>query len=121
MPSFQCQTCSAAFDVEESSLARFPGWKPRFCRVHSPKKHGQARSRRKEFASSGIREENLTLAQVLEKYPTGPADGAFTDGSSVPNPGPGGWGVVWVEAARSARSATAVTRRPRTTAWSSRP
>ena len=23
--------------------------------------------------------------------------GVFTDGSAVPNPGPGGWGVVWVE------------------------
>jgi len=33
---------------------------------------------------------------VLAKYTTGPQDGVFTDGSSVPNPGPGGWGVVWV-------------------------
>lgn len=43
-------------------------------------------------------EENLTLAQVLAKYQDGPTSGVFTDGSSVPNPGPGGWGVVWVEA-----------------------
>jgi ribonuclease HI len=27
----------------------------------------------------------------------GPQSGVFTDGGSVPNPGPGGWGVVWVE------------------------
>ena len=26
--------------------------------------------------------------------------GVFTDGSAVPNPGPGGWGVVWVEDGR---------------------
>ncbi len=26
----------------------------------------------------------------------GPATGIFTDGSSVPNPGPGGWGVAYV-------------------------
>jgi ribonuclease HI len=26
----------------------------------------------------------------------GPTTGVFTDGSSVPNPGPGGWGVVYV-------------------------
>lgn len=26
----------------------------------------------------------------------GPATGVFTDGSSVPNPGPGGWGVAYV-------------------------
>ena len=35
-------------------------------------------------------------AQVLEKYTDGPQSGVFTDGSSVPNPGPGGWGLVWV-------------------------
>ncbi|MBT6275064.1 MAG: ribonuclease HI, partial [Chromatiales bacterium] len=23
--------------------------------------------------------------------------GVFTDGSANPNPGPGGWGMVWVE------------------------
>jgi ribonuclease HI len=34
---------------------------------------------------------------VLEKYEAGPRDGVFTDGSSIPNPGPGGWGMVWVE------------------------
>ena len=44
-----------------------------------------------------LREENLTLAEVLEKYADGPCAGVFTDGSAVPNPGPGGWGVVWVE------------------------
>lgn len=26
----------------------------------------------------------------------GPTTGVFTDGGSVPNPGPGGWGVVYV-------------------------
>ena len=40
----------------------------------------------------------LTLAQVREKYAEGPQDGLFTDGSCIPNPGPGGWGVVWVRA-----------------------
>ena len=45
----------------------------------------------------GRSEENLTLAEVLSKYRDGPGSGVFTDGSSVPNPGPGGWGVVWVE------------------------
>jgi ribonuclease HI len=43
------------------------------------------------------REENLTLAAVLARYRGGPSSGVFADGSSVPNPGPGGWGVVWVE------------------------
>ncbi|MEE9228203.1 MAG: RNase H family protein, partial [Acidimicrobiia bacterium] len=38
----------------------------------------------------------LTLEEVLEKYSGGPQTGVFTDGSSVPNPGPGGWGAVYV-------------------------
>ena len=41
-------------------------------------------------------EEGLTLAEVLRKYHTGPDTGVFTDGSAQPNPGPGGWGAVYV-------------------------
>ena len=97
--SFSCQTCGASFEVAESVLARYPGWKPRFCREHSPKK-GRARARRAGGAAGTgfVVSENLTLAQVLARYHDGPSSGVFTDGSSVPNPGPGGWGVVWVEA-----------------------
>jgi ribonuclease HI len=98
MPSFQCQTCGVAFEIAQSALDKFPGWKPRFCRLHSPKKL-QDGVRRRKFVPRGVFErENLTLAQVLAKYEGGPTSGAFTDGSSVPNPGPGGWGVVVVEA-----------------------
>jgi ribonuclease HI len=39
----------------------------------------------------------LTPAEVLARYEGGPKDGVFTDGSCEGNPGPGGWGVVWVE------------------------
>lgn len=42
------------------------------------------------------REENLTPAEVLTKYSAGPKNGVFTDGSAEPNPGPGGWGAVYV-------------------------
>ncbi len=38
----------------------------------------------------------LTLDEVLERFSGGPQTGVFTDGSSVPNPGPGGWGAVYV-------------------------
>jgi ribonuclease HI len=41
--------------------------------------------------------EILTPAQVLARYQGGPRSGVFTDGSCEGNPGPGGWGVVWVE------------------------
>lgn len=40
----------------------------------------------------------LTTAQVLARYRDGPESGVFTDGSSSPNPGPGGWGAVRVRA-----------------------
>jgi len=39
----------------------------------------------------------LTTEQVLERYTSGPKSGVFTDGSCDGNPGPGGWGFVWVE------------------------
>jgi ribonuclease HI len=39
----------------------------------------------------------LTPQEVLTRYNSGPKTGVFTDGSCEGNPGPGGWGVVWVE------------------------
>jgi ribonuclease HI len=39
----------------------------------------------------------LDPAEVLERYHAGPRTGVFTDGSCEGNPGPGGWGFVWVE------------------------
>ncbi|MDF1800236.1 MAG: ribonuclease HI [Planctomycetota bacterium] len=103
MPTFQCSVCSTDFDVPQSALDKYPGWQPKFCRDHSPKKKGTPKKKggglRRGGAGRGasLREENLTLAQVLAKYTEGPSMGVFTDGSSIPNPGPGGWGAVWVE------------------------
>jgi ribonuclease HI len=37
------------------------------------------------------------LEDVLARYSAGPQTGVFTDGSCEGNPGPGGWGFVWVE------------------------
>jgi ribonuclease HI len=95
MPSFRCTTCDTPFDVPEAAIAKYPGWTPKYCREHSPKKAKKAPQRRSRGGAG--REEHLTLAQVLETYTGGPSTGVFTDGSSIPNPGPGGWGVVWVE------------------------
>ena len=39
----------------------------------------------------------LTPAEVLARFHAGPKTGVFTDGSCDGNPGPGGWGFVWVE------------------------
>ncbi len=39
----------------------------------------------------------LSPEEVLAKHSAGPTTGVFTDGSCEGNPGPGGWGTVWVE------------------------
>ena len=39
----------------------------------------------------------LTPGEVLDTYFDGPETGVFTDGSCEGNPGPGGWGYVWVD------------------------
>lgn len=100
MPEFKCQVCDAPFSIPDAVLEKYPGWEPRYCREHSPKKKAKAagtkKSSRKRKGTSATREENLTRAEVLEKYTEGPQTGVFTDGSSHPNPGPGGWGFVWV-------------------------
>jgi len=97
MARFQCTVCAAGFDIPQASLDRYPGWEPKYCRKHSPnnKKTSKKKAPRRRNSGSG-RDERLTCAQVLAKYEGGPRDGVFTDGSSIPNPGPGGWGVVWV-------------------------
>ena len=99
MPKFECTVCEQSFDVPQAALDKYPGWKPKYCREHSPNRKRKAaksapvRTRR----SSVSREENLPLEEVLARYTDGPQTGVFTDGGSVPNPGPGGWGMVWVE------------------------
>ena len=55
---------------------------------------GGSRPRRR--GSSATRSEQLTTAEVLARYSAGPSSGVFTDGSCAGNPGPGGWGVVYV-------------------------
>ena len=102
MPSFSCTVCGAAFDLPQATLDKFKGWTPKYCREHSPKKTSSSGSSkksgggRKRRKPGGAVEERLTPGQVLLKYTGGPQSGVFTDGSSVPNPGPGGWGAVWV-------------------------
>jgi len=42
-------------------------------------------------------DEIQTPEEVLRRHTQGPKTGVFTDGSCEGNPGPGGWGFVWVE------------------------
>jgi ribonuclease HI len=104
MPQYKCKVCGEPFSLPKATLEKYPGWEPKYCREHSPKKKapgtGSAKKKTattKRRPSGSSREENLTLAEVLEKYTDGPKTGVFTDGSSHPNPGRGGWGFVWVQ------------------------
>lgn len=71
---------------------RYPGWVPPECSDCYGGGSGSSPAR-----AASRQEEHLTLVEVLETYDAGPDTGVFTDGSSIPNPGPGGWGAVWVE------------------------
>ncbi len=75
MAEFTCSTCSDVFSVPQPALDKYPGWVPKTCsKCRTPKK--------------------------VNAKPNGqtsdPDTGVFTDGSSEPNPGPGGWGAVYV-------------------------
>lgn len=75
MPSFTCQTCADVFSLPQHIIDRYPGWEPKECR-------------------------SCRSAKAASSAPTagadGPQTGVFTDGGCVPNPGPGGWGAVYV-------------------------
>jgi ribonuclease HI len=88
MPEFTCATCGKSFSLPQATLDRYPGWKPKQCRA--------CRDRARGIEPAPMVEDNLTLEQVLRKYTGGPQEGVFTDGSANPNPGPGGWGAVYV-------------------------
>ncbi len=104
--SATCSVCGGAVEVSPQTQAKYPGWTPKECRACYGRATGGGSgggSRRSRGGSKGggargstLKEENLTVAQVLERYTGGPDSGVFTDGSSHPNPGPGGWGAVYV-------------------------
>ena len=103
MTTFTCTVCGATFEISQAAIDKYPGWQPKYCREHSPKNTASTPRPRSRPSPGGasrgrsLREENLTVAGVLLKYHDGPGSGVFTDGSATPNPGPGGWGAVWVE------------------------
>ena len=76
MVDFTCENCGDSFSLPQSVLDKYPGWTPRHCRNCRDQPSG---------GGSG---------------PTRPADdpqtGVFTDGACAGNPGPGGWGAVYV-------------------------
>jgi ribonuclease HI len=75
MPSFTCQTCNDDFALPQNILDRYPGWNPKECRSCR---------------------EGAPSARTAAPTDDDPQTGVFTDGGCVPNPGPGGWGAVYV-------------------------
>lgn len=98
--------------MTDEALARFPGWVPKKCyrcKNQQANKTGgssggsakrapeRAHAKKKSAGSaSTTRELDLPVAEVLRRYHDGPKTGVFTDGAANPNPGPGGWGAVYV-------------------------
>jgi ribonuclease HI len=107
-PVLTCANCGDAFSPRPELLATYPGWEPKECpacyrKARGARPGGGAKTGARGKGSRGGgstraagREEHLTRAQVLERYHDGPDTGVFTDGSAIPNPGPGGWGAVHV-------------------------
>lgn len=97
-----CQECGTTFEVAAATREKYPGWTPPRCGDcyrgggGRPQRGGGGRGRPRSARSSRGGEEHLTLLDVLERYADGPSSGVFTDGSAIPNPGPGGWGAVYV-------------------------
>jgi ribonuclease HI len=124
-PRFLCRSCGEEFTLPRTTLERFPGWAPRRCpRCHDGVPPARAASSQNIDNShiihtvdsalpppdshqapptSGTAVQPVTrslehaLAEVLASFARGPRSGVFTDGGCSGNPGPGGWGAVWVQ------------------------
>ena len=107
---FTCDTCGRSFDVRPDVLDRYPGWTPRQCLDcknsgggSPPPKLGSTgpdvtppRPNYGKGSSIRTKGRDLTTSEVLASFTDGPVTGVFTDGASEGNPGPGGWGAVYV-------------------------
>lgn len=91
---FTCQSCGRQFDMAQEILERYPGWQPSLCRDCHRGNPGGGSSN--STGASVTRARDLTTSEVLATFHDGPKTGVFTDGSSEGNPGPGGWGAVFV-------------------------
>lgn len=79
MPEYTCRDCGDSFNLPQSVVDRYPGWSPSQCRT----------------CRDGSKAPRGGVGAPKE-IPGDPTSGVFTDGSSVPNPGPGGWAAVYV-------------------------
>lgn len=79
MPDFICTDCGGGFSLPQSVLDRYPGWRPGRCL--------DCRDRIETVRGGSGK---------ADARPEDPRSGVFTDGGASPNPGPGGWGAVYV-------------------------
>lgn len=98
--AFTCNDCGNEFSLPTAVLQKYPNWTPRQCMDCRPRGATTASAPKSAAApakrpSSVTRTQDLSTAEVLARFTEGPATGIFTDGSSRPNPGPGGWGAVY--------------------------
>ena len=100
MPPYTCGACGREFTLPEAVRAKYPNWTPKQCiDCRDKPRDGDAVPAAKNSRARGnsvTRTQNLTTAEVLARFSGGPETGIFTDGSCQGNPGPGGWGAVYV-------------------------
>jgi ribonuclease HI len=95
--ALSCAECGASFSPRPELLERFPGWTPRTCpSCYRRGKSGSGGSRADRGATRRNAGPQLTIDQARALPASGPDTGLFTDGGCIPNPGPGGWGAVYV-------------------------
>jgi len=102
---FTCRSCDREFDVRQDVLDRYPGWTPQECldcrdksgRPASSAERRAGPAKASSSSASRTKGKDLTIAEVLASFDDGPDSGVFTDGASEGNPGPGGWGAVYVQ------------------------
>ena len=100
-PGWEPSTCGACYRSAKGGGASGTGTSSAGTKGAGPKQaasrpSGSGTETRSAGRRSGAAEDLLTLSEVLERYHDGPDTGVFTDGSANPNPGPGGWGAVYV-------------------------
>ena len=90
--------------MREEVLERYRGWRPRQC---LPCKNAAAKGTTGSRSGSvpgskspsGVARASSVrkpAGRAVAKPSSDPQEGLFTDGACSGNPGPGGWGVVWV-------------------------
>ena len=92
MPSFTCRQCGSEFTLPDQVLDRYPGWQPSQCRACRDRAPGPGSG----GGSSGAATSGRSRTRSAATPSVDPDTGVFTDGGASPNPGPGGWGAVYV-------------------------